>query len=139
MKIRVFQTLEDSVFRVVICTEDWSEGDLSLIFQYGEPEVNVGGEIPYIFDGESRTKLFGDMYLRILHGFPYSRGFDSRDYQIYVDDGGSGSDLEPRNAVEEAMAVGKAWKEAVISRITDAVRKLRENQSPVQTEEISEV
>lgn len=123
MKKRVFMDMCGSVFNVLINTEDWSEGDIELMAQFGEPEVNVGGEVSYVIDEEDKTKTFGDMYVRVLHSFPYSRGFDSRDYGSY----------------EEAIAVGKAWKELVLGRIDAAVIELRKNVRPLPTEEVSEL
>lgn len=123
MKIRVFQQMDNSVFRVAICTQDWSQGDIELMVQFGEPEVNVGGEIQYTFGGETKTKAFGDDFVRLLHGFPCTRGFDMRDYE----DG------------DEATAVGSAWKEAVMGRISGAVHELRQKQAPLTTEEVTEV
>ena len=86
MKKRIFSRMEDAVYRIVIYTEDWSQGDIELMEQFGEPEVNVGGPISYVFEGAVKVKEFGDEYVRLLHGFPYSRGFDSRDFP--VPDGG---------------------------------------------------
>lgn len=123
MKKRVFMDMVGSVFNVLINTEHWSEGDIELMAQFGEPEVNVGGEVSYVIDEEDKTKVFGDMYVRVLHGFPYSRGFDSRDYGSY----------------EEAIAAGKAWKELVLGRIDAAVIELRKNVMPLPTEEVFEL
>ena len=128
MKKRVFQNLDNSVFRILINTEDWSEGDILLMEQFGEPEINVGGPIPYLYGEElvakdCKEKVFGDEYVRLLHGFPYARGFDSRDYE----------------SVDEARAVGTAWKETVLSRIDEAVSELRSNVSDFPTEEVSEI
>lgn len=123
MKKRVFMDMGGGVFNIVIKTADWSEGDIELMAQFGEPEVNVGGDVPYSIEEEDKTKTFGDMYVRVLHGFPYSRGFDSRDYGSY----------------EEAIAVGKAWKELVLGRIDAAVVELRKNVKPLPTEEVSEL
>lgn len=123
MKKRIFSGMDDAVFRVTIETEDWSEGDIELINQFGEPEVNVGGEVHYLFEDEQKVKTFGEEYVRILDGFPYSRGFDSRDYE----------------STWEAVSVGCAWKELVLGRIDAAVRALRENVSPLPTEEVSEI
>jgi len=123
MKKRVFQDMDDAVFIVTICTEDWSEGDRDLIYQFGEPEVNVGGEVSYLFEDETKTKTFGDLYMRVLHGFPYRRGFDSRDYSSY----------------EEAVAVGRAWKEMVLDRIDASVLELRSHAAPLPTEEVAEL
>lgn len=123
MKKRIFLNMDDAVFRIVIETEGWSEGDRTLMEQYGEPEINVGGEVDYLFGGEQKTKVFGDEYVRVLNGFPYSRGFDSRDY----------------SSTDEARAVGVAWKEIVLGRIDAAVVALRENQTQFPTEEVSEI
>ena len=123
MKIRTFLSMEDSVFRIVINTEDWSEGDIGLMEQYGEPEIDVGGPIQYIIGGETKTKEFGSIYVRIFHGFPYSRGFDSRDYE----------------SVDEAHAIGMAWTDIVLNRIRSAIVQLRQNNAQMPTELIEEV
>ena len=123
MKKRVFSGMDDAVFRVVICTEDWSVGDLELMVQFGEPEINVGGEVVYIVDGERKAKVLGDEFVRVVHGFPYARIFDVRDY----------------DSVKDATAIGAAWKEMVLERIDAAVSELRSNVSPLPTEEVYEI
>lgn len=123
MKIRVFSNMDNGVYRVVIGAEDWSEGDVLLMEQFGEPEVDVGGTVSYEFNGETRSKELGSELVRVLHGFPYARGFDSRDYE----------------SVEEAVAAGKAWKETVVKSITDVVTKLRANAHSLPTEEVTEI
>lgn len=139
MKKRVFMGMDNSVFRVVIATEDWSEGDLKLMYQFGEPEINVGGDIHYVCpshpdEGVTEAKearvsaggcvmTNGNQFVRVLHGFPYSRGFDSRDF----------------SCLEEAVAVGKAWKDMVLDRIDEAVIGLRQNSAPLPTEEVTEI
>lgn len=123
MKKRVYLEMDDAVFRVTIDTEDWSEGDLDLMAQYGEPEVNIGGEVQYLYDDELKVKEFGDQFVRVLHEFPYCRGFDSRDYE----------------SIAECRALGTAWKDLVLQRIDSAVRQLRENRAQLPTEEVSEI
>ena len=123
MKKRVFQWMEHSVYRVIVITEDWSEGDRELMDQFGEPEINVGGEVAYAYEEENKVHAFGDEYMGIRRGFPYSRGFDSRDF----------------SSVDEAVAVGKAWKELILGRIDAAVVALRQKATPLPTEEISEI
>ena len=133
MKKRVFLGMNDSVYRVVINTEDWSQGDLELMAQFGEPEINVGGQVSFICGGGSvekavcaediQTKEFGDEYVRVLHGFPYMRGFDSRDY----------------GSPECAVSAGNAWKDMVLGRLDDAVAELRSKRAPLPTEEVYEV
>lgn len=123
MKIRIFQNMCDRVFRIVVNTEDWSQEELKLMRQYGEPEIDVGGEIDYVYDGSAKTANMGSNLVRILHGFPFSAGFDSRDYGSY----------------EEALAVGSAWKTCVLDRIRNALVDLRNNPSVIPTEEVTEI
>ena len=142
MKKRVFSEMDNMVYRVIVDTEDWSQGDIELMEQFGEPEVNVGGEIYYTFNGEERTITLGDEYVRLMHGFPYARGFDSRDFDEC-------QDVEVVNyadqhhgvscKVGEAVAVGRAWKEEILGRIDDAVVNMRSLRMPLPTEEVSEI
>lgn len=123
MKIRIFSDMCDGVYRIVFNTEDWSQGDVELMAQFGEPEINVGGDV--IDDGSSSSALYlGDEYVRILHGFPYSRGFDSRDMN---------------GSAEEAIRKGNIWKGMVSDRIRDAVMELRSRRESLPTEEIENV
>lgn len=129
MKKRIYQGFDNSVFQVVVRTEDWSQGDLELMVQYGEPEVDIGGDIQYLFDGETKTATFGSEFLRVLHGFPHVRGFDARDYP---------NETETKS-LEEAKAVGIAWKDAVLGRIDTAITSLRAKNVACPTEEVSEI
>ena len=123
MKMRIFSNMCNGVYRIVINTEDWSEGDIELMAQYGEPLVNVGGEISGGAGVKSESRVFGDEYIRILHGFPYARGFDSRDY----------------GTADDAMMIGNLWKGVVMERLRAAVDTLRSKTSPLPTEEIDEI
>jgi hypothetical protein len=134
MKKRVFQRMVDSVFEVMIFTEDWSQDDIRLMVQYGEPEVDMGGTVAYWYDpdgsddGESsddvrKTVSFGSEYIRILHGMPYVRRFDSRDF----------------GSVRDAKAAGSAWKDMVLNAIDNAVLTLRAKGVSFPTEEVSEI
>ena len=126
MKKRIFSEMDNGVYRVVITTEDWSEGDLELMEQFGEPEIDVGGEIGYEFEDKSVSRAFGSEYVRLVHGFPYARGFDSRDY----------------SSVSETIVVGNKWKDSVAGlngRIDKAVKELRSKSVVIPTEEISEI
>lgn len=121
MKIRIFENMDNSVFRIVANTEDFSQEDLKLMCQYGEPEINVGGDVTYSLDEETKVKTFGDQYVRILHGFPFAFGFDSRDYE---------------GSFDEAIAVGNAWKEALKRKIGTAMDELRDKSGALPTEEV---
>ena len=113
--------MADSVFRVVVNTEDFSQDDIRLMCQYGEPEVNVGGTIQYVYGDTPGSVPLGDQLIRVLHGFPFAMGFDSRDYE---------------NGVGEAMAAGIAWKESVRERIAIKMSDLREMAKALPTEEV---
>ena len=123
MKIRIFRDMDNAVYRILVSTEDWSQGDIELMERFGEPEVDVGGEIQYVHESETKSKTFGSEFIRVLHGFPYCRGFDSRDYGSY----------------EESVAVGIAWKEKVIQRLQTVVTELRKKGATLPTEEVIEV
>ena len=123
MKIRIFRDMDNAVYRILVGTEDWSQGEMELMARFGEPEIDVGGEIQYVYGSETKSKTFGSEFIRVLHGFPYGRGFDSRDYGSY----------------EEAVAVGIAWKEKVIQRLQTVVTELRTKGATLPTEEVIEI
>lgn len=120
MKIRIFKNMCNSVFRVVLNTEDFSQDEIKLMCQFGEPEINVGIHHQDVVKSESG----GDEYVRILHGFPYSRGFDTRDFDGSVDD---------------AMSAGESWKDAVVSEIESKMEELRSKLNTLPTEEVVNV
>lgn len=133
MKIRVIKKLYDGVFESRIHTEDWSELDRELMVKYGEPEINLGGEIPYVLRNDEQSSdsssdpgkyiVLDDVYARIMTESPFVRKFDSRDF-----DGG----------VDEAMAAAAAWAFEIEARILEKVRLLREKDTFFTTEEITE-
>lgn len=136
MKIRTFMDMVDGIYRVIVNTEDWSQGDIMLMGQFGEPEVDVGGEIRYISTSQDsssssessggdhiKIKVFGDILVRVLHSFPFCMSFDSRDY----------------GTLDDAVSAGNAWRDAVTVRIQDAVRGLREKSAPLPNEMVSEI
>lgn len=124
MKKRVYSTMDNGVYRVDVYTEDWSHGDVDLMMQFGEPEIEMAGEFEYTYNEEKRSKDLGNELARVMHGFPYSRVFDSRDYDGKVD---------------EAVEAGRAWKEKILARIDFAIKELRDKSSPLPTEEVYEI
>ena len=134
MKVRVFKNICNSVIRIVINTEDFSQEDVKLMCQFGEPEINVGG---FVYPGqtvENGTEngekaaanlpeiIMGDEYVRLMHGFPYSMGFDLRDYMDFDDD--------------QVEAMADAWKDYVCGGIYDAMAELRGKRNSLPTEEV---
>lgn len=45
MKIRIFYTIDSGVYTAAIHTENWSEDELTLMAENGDPEVSVSGTI----------------------------------------------------------------------------------------------
>lgn len=118
MKIRTFKSLENGVYRVVLRTEDWSQGDQTLIAKYGEPLVNIGGDLSSSYSGEDF--LLDDRYVGVLSESPFSQSFDSRDYD----------DAEERAAT---------WAGYVALAIRNAVVDLRTNSDGFTTESVETV
>jgi hypothetical protein len=130
MKIRIFKRIVDGVFDVRIQTEDWSQHDIDLMVKYGEPEINLGGEIAYVpvnvegssSSGGTETVLLDDNYARIMTESPFTYKFDSRDY----------------DGVDNARQIASAWASEIEARIADKVRMLRDKDTFFNTEEIME-
>jgi hypothetical protein len=123
MKIRIFRRLEDDVYRVTLQTEDWSERDIRLMEKYGEPEIDIGGDI-YADGGSGSgdtplftldTALYG-----IKTGSPFTYNFDFRDY----------ADAETR---------ALAWQATMTQRIQTALATLRSNADAFTGEEVVNV
>lgn len=57
MKIRVYKSIKDNAYRVLIRTTEWSPSDIELFREFGEPEVDVGT------DGKAK-------YVKVMTGFP---------------------------------------------------------------------
>jgi len=120
MDIRVFKKLDDDVYIDRIHTENWSQGDLLLMGNYGEPEVDVGGEFTGTGDQagitfELPTKLYG-----IKTGSHFIYSFDKRDY----------ADAEDRAII---------WKTVMVSRITAALTALRLYDDEFTGEEVTTI
>jgi len=79
MKIRIFYRLENNIYRVSVHTEDWSENDIRLMERFGEPEINIGGEIVYERPEDSPVSVVLDDCWRRIKSEPISVSFDSRD------------------------------------------------------------
>ena len=115
MKIRTFYTLQNDVFKVKVVTENWSEGDLSLMGLFGEPEVDIGGT----FTGPPAYTLPSNL-ARILSESPFTQSFDSRDY----------ADAEDRANV---------WGDEIVAKIDAAVVALRALSDDYTREEVETV
>lgn len=115
MKIRIFSTVDNDVYKVTMYTEDWSEGDLKLMQLFAEPEIDLGGS----FTGPPAYELPSEL-VRIKTGSPFSQSFDARDH----------ADADERAVV---------WDEAIQAKIQAAVAALRALQDTFTGEEVVNV
>ena len=106
--IRVFQKIENDVWKVTFVNDpdQLTEADKNLIRKLGEPEVNVGGEIPG--EGDDAFTL-EDKYVKIRSGLPYTAEFDSRSAPF---------DTNTQQKVEN-------YREEIIARFVTAFTDLR--------------
>jgi len=121
MKIRTFSTVEQGVYKVTMNTEDWSERDQRLIADFGEPQVDIGGD----FEGPAPDYIEFSLpsdYVNVMTDSPFQQTFDSRD---------SSSELAQQYAV--------LWKTTVIDRIAGAVETMRQIEDTFTKEEVAEV
>jgi len=115
MKIRKFSTLVDDVYKISLYTEDWSQGDQDLMANFGEPEVDIGGD----FTGPPAFTLSTNL-ARIMSESPFTQSFDGRDF----------ADAEDRAVV---------WKDEVSALIVAAVAVLRALDDEFTGEEVENV
>jgi len=115
MKIRKFYSLADDIYKVTMYTEDWSQGDKNLIAEFGEPQVDLGGD----FTG-TPTFTLPNRLVNIMTGSPFSQSFDKRDY-------------------DDADDRANEWADEVSTRIVDAVALLRANTDAFSHEDVQTV
>ncbi len=120
MKIRTFYRLEHGIYRVSINTEEWSENDIKLMEKFGEPELNIGGDITYQPEDQSIEPVtwhLDDEYRRIKSE-PISASFDSRDMPF-------------------AEKIANKWADQVIVAIAAAFRDLHQHVDEFTRETVS--
>lgn len=118
MKLRVFTSMSNGVYRVSVHTEDWSEGDRDLMAKYGEPTVNIGGTVNPDYYDDLPPITLPDSFSRVMSDAPMSVKFDSRDYG------------------EGASFYAQAWTAGIVTSITDEVTILRQNVDNFSKEEV---
>jgi hypothetical protein len=106
MKIRVVKDVDDNVFNVNIFTEDFSQADLDLMENFGEPEIDLGGS----FTGPPAFTLPNDLQ-RLKSDSPHVQSFDARD------------ELTPGDAEVQA----NDWSSDIVQLIKDEMTTLRAN------------
>ena len=81
MKLRKYYILDNDIYTVRMNTEDWSQRDQELMVNFGEPEIDLGGDFLDL-STSTPTIVFTlpHRLVRIMTDSPFSQGFDERDY-----------------------------------------------------------
>lgn len=115
MKIRTYKYIADKKFFVEIRTEDFSENDLQLMEQFGEPEINVGGLYGDSV-GPTSTWIAPDRLLRVKQGFqPFKAFFDSRTFGNDADDRANALMAKIVQRIQTAMSTLRAMQDTFTS------------------------
>lgn len=115
MKIRTYKYISDQKYFVEIRTEDFSDGDLTLMQKFGEPEVNVGG-LYGSETGPTSTWIAPDRYVRVRQGFqPFSAFFDGRNYGSESDDRANALLSTITTRIQAAMTTLRALQDSYSS------------------------
>jgi hypothetical protein len=107
--LRVFQEIDNDIWKLtfVNAPEYLSEGDKKLMSQFGEPEIDLGGT--FLEDTENEFTL-PTKKAKLRSDFPYTSSFDSRD-----------SDFSENTKIKV-----EGYRDAIVTRFTDAMTDLRE-------------
>ncbi len=107
--IRVTQEICNDVWKLTFVNDPLklSEDDKLRMRRYGEPEIDMGGT--FLTDTELEYTL-SEKKAKIRSDFPFTQEFDSRDPDF---------DSDTQTKVE-------AYRDAIITRFTDAFTTLRE-------------
>lgn len=119
MKIRTFYRLSNDVYSVTIYTEDWSQGDTKLMDEFGEPQIDLGGD----FGTGPGAFTLPNRLVSILTNSPFTQSFDARDYL----------------ATPTAPDAAEAWATEIATRLTAAVTTLRGNVDDFSSETVETV
>lgn len=112
MVITITKTQVRNVFKAVIGTE-LSSREQTFISAYGEPQIDVGGSIPYTDSEEQSQTLTLPASLKYMRSdFPVDKSFDGN------------SDVEAAHKLA-------GWIAAVQTRLTTAKTTLMEKPAPV--------
>lgn len=117
MKIRKYFSLDNDVYKVAFYTQDWSQGDKDLMAEFGEPEIDLGGNFD---DGGALEFDLPSNLVTIMSASPFTQDFDIRDE----------ADSEDR---------AELWATTIAARLVSAVTTLRTNTNDYSREEVQTV
>ena len=107
--IRVFQDIDNDVWSLTFVNDQnyLSQADKKAMQQFGEPEIDLGGTFLAETDNEFTLPA---KKAKIRSDFPYTQTFDSRDEAF----------------TENTSTKVLAYRDEIITRVTDALTALRE-------------
>jgi len=117
MRVKVFTTIENDVFKVLLETDQFTDTEQKKMEEFGQPEINVGGV--YLATTVNEYTI-PNKYVRIRQDFPYTQNFDSRD-----------AAFSTNTAIKS-----NAWKTAVLTRLDDAIVTLLAENADFVNEEV---
>jgi hypothetical protein len=121
VKIRTYKYIADKKFFIEIKTEEFSQNDLDLMQQFGEPEVNVGG-LYGESEGPTSTWTAPSRFLRVKQGFqPFKAFFDSRNFGEEADDRANALIAKIIERIQAAMTVLRARQDTFTSEVVTNV------------------
>jgi hypothetical protein len=113
--LKITRSIDNDIWKITFSLDPLklSESDKQLMAKFGEPEINVGGEIggPVIQE-EDTTYTLPAKYIKIRSGLPYTHEFDSR--------------TAPFDTHTQEKA--EAYQAVFVSRYTQALIDLRANE-----------
>lgn len=104
MKLVFTKTLANNVYTINVAVEEVDQADTDLFADFGEPSINIGGEIK---SGATVLASLPANYRKIVTQMPLIQRFADKDYA-----GG-------------AQAVAEAWVLAIQERVNTVVTALR--------------
>lgn len=107
--VRVYQGIDNDVWSLTFVNDPsyLSEGDKKAMRQFGEPEIALGGT--FLSETENEFTLPAKT-AKLRSDFPFTQTFDSRDETFS----------------ENTLTKVVGYRDAIITRITDAIEALRE-------------
>ena len=107
MLLTFTKTLLNNVYTVVVTTTDFDTLDLALFTEFGEPSVNIGGDMIDVTDGTTKLATLPNNFRKVKSGLPFTMNFSDTQY------------------LGKGMDVANAWIETMNTSITNAVVALR--------------
>lgn len=105
MKVTFDNSIANKVYKVIASTVEFATTDETLMAEFGEPTVNIGGTLKDT-DGTTVLATLPDTYKRIMSDFPVTMTFNGSQFA-------------------NPDKVAKAWTTSVETQVQTAITTLR--------------